>query len=67
MATNCLAERSFSQLKWIKNPNGKIMRQEKFDSSSSLTIEADFVCKINFDGIIKDFARHRCRKKNFKM
>ena len=54
MAMNCSAERSFSQLKHIHNPNRT--RQEKLDSLSLLMIEANLLCKINFDDIIKDFA-----------
>ena len=58
MVTNCSAERSFSQLKHIKNPNRTTMRLEKLNSLSLLMIEANSLRKTNFDGIIKDFARH---------
>ena len=56
--TNCSAERSFSQLKH-KNPNGTTMRHEKLNSLSLQMIEADLLRKINFDDIIKDFAKHK--------
>ena len=39
------------------------MRQEKLDFLSLLMIETDLLGKINFDDIIKDFARHMSRKK----
>ena len=67
MATNCSAERPFSQLKHIKIRNRTTMRQEKLDSLPLLMNEADLLCKINFDDIIMDFARQKSRKKNFKM
>ena len=60
MATNCSAERSFSQLKY---KNRSTMRQEKLDSLSLLMIEADLLHKINFYDIIMDFVRHKSRKK----
>ena len=67
MVTNCSAERSFSQLKYIKNQNRTTMRQEKLDSLSLLMIESDLLRKIIFDDIIKDFARHKSRKQNYEM
>ena len=67
LVTNCSDERTFSHLKHKKNPNRTTMRQEKLDSSSQLMIEADLWSKINFDDIIKDFARHKFGKMNSKM
>ena len=66
MFTNCSAECPFSQLKHQKQ-NRTTMRQEKFESLSLLMIEADLLRKINFHGIIKDFARHKSRRKFSKM
>ena len=66
MVTNCSAEPSFSQLKHIKNQN-RTTRQEKLDSLSLLVIETDLLRRINIDDIIKDFARHKSRKKSYKM
>lgn len=37
MVTNCSAERSFSQLKYIKNPNRTTMKQGRLDALSLLT------------------------------
>ena len=67
MVVTYSAERSFSQLKHTKNLNRTTTRQEKLASLSLLMIDADSLCKINFDDIIKDFARHKSRKKNFQM
>ncbi|ESN94536.1 hypothetical protein HELRODRAFT_153349, partial [Helobdella robusta] len=51
MITNCSTERSFSQLKRIKNPCRSTMQQERLDSLSLLMIEADLLRKINFDDV----------------
>lgn len=67
MVTNCSTERSFSQLKHTKNPSRSTMKQERLDSLSLLMIEADLLRKINFDDVLKNFARRKSRKKNFKM
>ena len=59
MVTNCTTECSFSQMKHIKNPNRKTMRQERLESLSLLMIEADLLCQINFEDLIKDFANKK--------
>ena len=61
MVTNCTTECSFSQMKHIKNPNRTTMRQERLESLSLLMIEADLLCQINFEDLIKDFANKKCR------
>ena len=61
MVTNCATERSFSQMKHIKNSNRTTMRQERLESLSLLIIEADLLCKINFEDLIKDFTNKKCR------
>ena len=61
IVTNCSAERH------KLHPNRTTMRQEKLDSLSPLMIEADLLHKINFDAIIKDFARHKSIKNYFKL
>ena len=61
MVTNCTTERSFSQMKHIKNSNRTTMRQERLESLSLLIIEADLLCKVNFEDLIKDFANKKCR------
>ena len=62
MLTNVLAERSFSQLKRIKNPYRTTMGQERLDSLSLLCIEADVLRSVDFDDVIKDFAFAKSRK-----
>lgn len=66
MVTNCSAERSFSQLKNIKNANRTTMQQGRLDDLSLLSIEADMLRKISFEDLIKDFAIIKCRRKLFK-
>lgn len=67
MVTNCATERSFSQLKHIQNPNRTTMRQERLESLFLLMIEADLLRQINFEDLIKDFARKKSRRKHFKV
>ncbi|XP_038637303.1 zinc finger MYM-type protein 1-like [Scyliorhinus canicula] len=66
MVTNCSAERSFSQLKYIKNPIRTTMQQGRLDALSLLSIEADVLHKISFEDLIKDFAIKKSRRKLFK-
>ena len=61
MLTNVSAERSFSQLKRIKNPYRTTMGQERLDSLSLVCIEADVLRSVDFDDVIKDFAFARKR------
>ena len=46
-------ERSFSQMKPIKNPNRTTMRRERLESLSLLMIEADLLRQINFEDLIR--------------
>jgi len=46
MVTNCTTERSFSQMKRIKNPHRTTMRQERLESLSLLMIEAVCCAKL---------------------
>ena len=61
MVTNCAAERSFSQLRHIKNPNRTKLRQEKLDSLCRLMIEAELLRKINFDDIYLEKRTLKCK------
>jgi len=63
MLTNVSVERSFSQLKRIKNPYRTTMGQERLDSLSLLCIEADVLRSVDFNGVIKDFAFAKSRKR----
>ena len=62
MVTNCTGERSFSQLKRIKNELRSTMHQNRLSSLSLLCIECEQLRKINFDDIIADYAMQKCRK-----
>ena len=67
MITNCSAERSFSQLKRLKNHLRTILGQDKLESLFLLCIEADIglLLKISFDEVLKEFAMVKARKKMF--
>jgi hypothetical protein len=65
MITNCTAERSFSQLKRLKNHLRTTLGQDKLESLSLLCIEADILRKISFDEVLKEFATVKTRKKMF--
>ena len=65
MITNCSSERFFSHLKRIKNPQRTTMDQERLDALSLLYIENDILRKIDFKGIIENFANSKYRKKLF--
>ncbi|GBP78302.1 hypothetical protein EVAR_52356_1 [Eumeta japonica] len=62
MITNCTAERSFSQLKRLQNPQRTKIGQEKLKSLALLYIEGDILREINFDDVISDFALKRQEK-----
>jgi len=55
MVTNCSAECSFSRLKYIKIPLRTTMQQGRLDALSLLCIEADELCKIGYEDLIKGF------------
>lgn len=63
MVTNCSGERSFSQLKRIKNELRATMSQEKLSALSIMCIESDKLRSISFDDLINDFAFGKSRKK----
>lgn len=63
MVTNCSGERSFSQLKRIKNELRTTMLQERLSNLSIMCIEKDVLQKIDFRDIIEDFAQQKSRKK----
>lgn len=62
MVTNCSGERSFSQLKRIKNELRSTMNQDRLSSLSLLCIECEQMRKINFDDLIVDYAMQKSRK-----
>lgn len=65
MVTNCSGERSFSQMRRIKNEQRTAIGQERLGSLSLLCIESDILREIQFDDIISEFARQKSRKKFF--
>ena len=56
MVTNCSAKRSFSRLKYIKNPIRTTMQHGRLDTLSLLSKEANVLHKISFEDLIKHFA-----------
>jgi hypothetical protein len=66
MVTNCSGERSFSQLKRIKNELRTGMSQNRLTSLSLLCIEREKLREIDFEDVIDDFAVRKSRKKMFK-
>lgn len=65
MITNCTTERSFSKLKRIKNEQRSVMRQERLDMLSLMSIESDVLRQIDFEDVINDFSDLKCRRKVF--
>ena len=65
MPTNCSGERSFSQLKRIKNELRTTMLQERLSSLSLLCIECDVMRKLKYHDIVEEFALQKSRKKFF--
>ena len=65
MCTNCTAERSFSKLKYIKNPNRSSLSQERLNSLALLFINSDILRNLDFADIIKKFAYTKSRKQMF--
>ena len=65
MISNCSAQRSFSQVKRIRNTKRTAMCPYRLDALSLLCIEADMLRRVSFEEIIKDFAIRKSRKKLF--
>lgn len=65
MVTNCSGERSFSQLKRIKNQLRSSLSQEKLTSLSVMCIESDKLRELSFDKITEDSAGSKARKQMF--
>ena len=63
MIANCSGERSFSQLKRIKNELRTTMTEDKLCSLSLMCIESDKLRRLSFDDVISDFAVAKSRKK----
>ncbi|KAL7120485.1 hypothetical protein ACP275_02G125900 [Erythranthe tilingii] len=60
------AERTFSKLKLIKSYLRSTMSQERLNGLAMLSIEKDIVRKIDYSGVINDFASKNARRVIFK-
>ena len=58
-------ERSFSKLKMIKSYLRSTMSDDRLSALSILSIEKDYVQKLDIDDIIADFAAAKARKVQF--
>ena len=61
--SNATGERSFSALKRIKNVQRNMIGQIRLNALAILNIESDETKKIDFDEVINEFAKRKCRKK----
>ena len=64
-ATVVSAERSFSKLKLIKNYLRSTMSQDRLNNLTRLSIESDIAKQIDFDSVIRSFAKKKARKALF--
>lgn len=62
MTTNCTCERSFSNLKLIRNRLRALMVQDRLNDLSIMSIESDLLRKLSYDDIINEFAERKSRK-----
>jgi DNA (cytosine-5)-methyltransferase 1 len=65
MVANCSGERSFSQLKRIKNEFRTTMTRDKLCSLSLMCIESNKLLSLSFEDVISDFVLAKARKKMF--
>jgi hypothetical protein len=59
------AERSFSKLKLIKTYLRTTMSQERLNGLAMISIENEYLDKLNYDDLIEDFASKNARRSNF--
>uniref|UniRef100_A0A2N9GKG5 TTF-type domain-containing protein n=1 Tax=Fagus sylvatica TaxID=28930 RepID=A0A2N9GKG5_FAGSY len=59
------AERSFSKLKLIKTYLRTTMSQERLSGLAMISIENEYLDKLNYDDLIEDFASKNARRSNF--
>jgi hypothetical protein len=59
------AERSFSKLKLIKTYLRTTMSQERLNGLAMISIENEYLDKLNFDNLIEEFASKNARRSNF--
>uniref|UniRef100_A0A2N9GK21 TTF-type domain-containing protein n=1 Tax=Fagus sylvatica TaxID=28930 RepID=A0A2N9GK21_FAGSY len=59
------AERSFSKLKLIKTYLRTTMSQERLSGLAMISIENEYLDKLNYDDLIEEFASKNARRSNF--
>jgi hypothetical protein len=59
------AERSFSNLKLIKTYLRTTMSQERLSGLAMISIENEYLDKLNYDDLIEEFASKNARRSNF--
>uniref|UniRef100_A0A2N9EVA5 TTF-type domain-containing protein n=1 Tax=Fagus sylvatica TaxID=28930 RepID=A0A2N9EVA5_FAGSY len=57
------AERSFSKLKLIKTYLRTTMSQERLSGLAMISIENEYLDKLNYDDLIEEFASKKCKEK----
>jgi hypothetical protein len=62
MVTNASGERSFSKLKFIKSELRNRITQPRLTNLSLMCVENDILENIDFNDIIHDIAKSKCRK-----
>ena len=65
LVTVVSAERSFSKLKLIKIYLRTTMSQERLSGLAMISIENEYLDKLNYDDLIEDFASKNARRSNF--
>ena len=60
-----LAERSFSKLKLIKTYIPNTMSQERLNGLAMISIENEYLDKLNFNNLIEKFASKNASRSNF--
>ncbi|KAJ8721091.1 hypothetical protein PYW08_006556 [Mythimna loreyi] len=63
--SNCSGERSFSCLKRVKNYLRSTMTDKRLNSLAILNIESTLLMSLNYDDVIDNFAKQKCRRRNF--
>ncbi|KAJ8684862.1 hypothetical protein QAD02_020655 [Eretmocerus hayati] len=63
MVTNCSGERSFSQMKIVKNDHRSTMLDSRLNYLSIMCIESDILQLLDTEGIISEFAYMKTRRK----
>jgi hypothetical protein len=65
LVTVASMERSFSKLKLIKTYLQTTMSQERLSGLAMISIENEYLDKLNYDDLIEEFASKNARRSNF--